>query len=228
MATSRWWVDLSWPIREGFGELPGHPPTRLEPFHRHETHGRSNVYLSMSIHSSTHLDAPYHFYPNGATVDQLPLDALCCPALLLDLGGEVAPGAAIERQQLQQQLALLGAPDVRGRALVIRTGWAEAKYGGIDYYTENPYLSADAAQWLATTGAHLVGIDFPPDAIGKQMVIPAPSPVHEALLGAGVCILENLANLEKLPEKSFELLCLPLKLRGEGGAPARALARSLL
>lgn len=226
MATSRWCVDLSWPIREGFGDLPGHPPTRLVPFHEHATHGRSNVGLTMSIHSSTHLDTPYHFFADGATVDQLGLDRLCCRGTLVDLKGQVGAGQPVRLDQLQRELERLGEPDLKGLALLIHTGWGEEHYGGGSYYLDNPHFSLEAAQWLAGNGLNLVGIDFPPDAIGKQMVVPAPSPIHKAFLEAGVCILENLSNLDKLPEKSFDLLCLPLKLEGQGGGPSRVLARA--
>lgn len=225
MAT--WMVDLSWPVRPGLGDLPGHPPTEVREFHRHETHGRSNALLSVSIHSSTHLDVPYHFYQAGLTVDQLPPERLCCPGVLLGVKGEVDAGRPIQWEHLARKLASIAAVgNLAGRAVLIRTGWAEERYSGHGYYGGNPYLSTEAAQRLVAERVNMVGLDFPPDAIGEKMVVPAPAPVHETLLGGGVCILENLANLSALPETVFELLCLPIKLQGQGGAPARVLARS--
>ena len=222
----RWCVDLTWPVRERFGDLPGHPPTKLTSFHSHETHGRSNACLTLSIHTGTHLDAPYHFFPDGVTIDRLEMERLACRSILLDLVGRVGPARPISLELVQQAMDDLGVTDILGRGVLFRTGWGESMYGSDGYYSDNPYLSQAAAAWLSRSGVTLVGLDFPPDSIGKTMVVPAPAPVHEILLGAGVPILENLANLDRLPERAFHLTCLPLKLEGAGGAPVRAVAWS--
>ncbi len=159
-------------------------------------------------------------------MDQLALERLCSRAILVDLKGQVGMGEPIRLGQLREGVRSTGITGLRGLSLVIRTGWGEERYGGQDYYQDNPHLSVEAAQWVASEGFNLVGLDFPPDGIGKEMVVPAPSPIHKTFLGAGVCILENLTNLEKLPERVFELLCLPIKLEGHGGGPARVLARA--
>ena len=220
---SNWIVDLTHPVRAGFGDLPGHPGTEIKSIHTHREHGRSNACLITSIHAGTHLDAPYHFIDGGLTVDQVAPDRVCGPAVLLDLSGRCAPGRGIAPWDLEEALEELNIKELAGWRIIIRSGW-ESLYGTPGYYRGNPHLSEAAARWLAGTGTSLVGLDFPPDAISEKMIVPAPAPVHRTLLGAGVCLLENLANLATLPAKIFTLVCLPLRLEGEGGAPARVLA----
>ncbi|MFZ5633534.1 MAG: cyclase family protein [Bacillota bacterium] len=219
----RWLVDLTHPVRPGFGDVPGHPQTGVTPIHTHVVHGRSNAALTTSIHAGTHVDAPYHFFDGGLTIDRVDIGRLCGRAVLLDMTGISRPGYGFTPGDIKGALAGAGVADPAGWRVMLRSGW-ESLYGTPDYYKNNPHLAEEAARWLAEAGVTLVGLDFPPDAIGEKMAVPAPAPVHRALLGAGVCILENLARLGDLPASIFELVCLPLRLEGEGGAPARAFA----
>ncbi|SMB93609.1 Kynurenine formamidase [Thermanaeromonas toyohensis ToBE] len=221
-STKTWRVDLSHPIAEGYGNLPGHPPTKLVPIHTHTQHGRSNAYLSMSIHVGTHIDAPYHFFPQGFTIDQEPLDKFCGLAILLDLQKRCQPNYGFSRDDLIEALASIGSPNISSLRVLLHSGWGK-KYGSLEYYQNNPYLSIEAATWLVEQKVALVGLDFPPDAKGGA----APAPVHQVLLRENICILENVAHMEQIPETIFELICLPIKLAQAGGAPARVLARAL-
>lgn len=223
MPSWKWCLDLTHPVRTGLGDVPGHPQTRIEPIHTHDVHQRSNAALTTSIHAGTHLDAPYHFIAGGLTIDRVDVSRLCGPAVVLDLSAVCRPDRGFTPGDIEGALEGAGVADPAGWRLIIRSGW-EKLYGTPEYYQSNPHLSDSAAEWLAGSGAPLVGLDFPPDHIGGTMVVPAPAPVHRALLGAGVCILENLARLAELPEKKFYLLCLPMRLEGEGGAPARVMA----
>lgn len=219
----RWMVDLTHPVRTGFGDVPGHPRTEIAPIHTHDNHGRSNAVLSTSIHAGTHVDAPYHFYNSGLTIDRVDISRLCGPAVLLDMTGISRPGYGFTAADIKNALDGAGIADPAGWRVILRSGW-ERLYGAPEYYRNNPHLTVDAAEWLAGAGVALVGLDFPPDFIGEKMTVPAPAPVHLALLGAGVCILENLARLAGLPAVIFELICMPLRLESEGGAPARVIA----
>lgn len=216
-----WLVDLSYPIKEGYGELPGHPPTKITSIHTHAEHGRSNAYLSMSIHVATHVDAPYHFYANGRSIDKEPLNKFCGPAVLLDLRSKCQPNYGFTAADLEESMTITGLREISGLRVLLHSGWAK-NYGSREYYTINPYLTPAAATWLVQKGVNLVGLDFPPDSRGG--VDPT---VHQILLREDVCILENLVNIEQIPDTIFELICLPIKIAGAGGAPARALARSL-
>jgi len=219
----RWTVDLTHPVRAGFGDVPGHPQTEIVPIHTHQNHGRSNAALTTSIHAGTHLDAPFHFFAGGQTIDRVDIPRLCGRAVLLDMTGICRAGRGLTSGDILSALVGAGIADPTGWRLIFRSGW-ERLYGTPEYYRNNPHLTAGAAEWLARAGVPLVGLDFPPDFIGEKMSVPAPAPVHLALLGAGVCILENLARLGDLPSAVFDLLCLPLRLEGEGGAPARVIA----
>jgi kynurenine formamidase len=169
------------------------------------------------------VDAPYHFFENGISIDRVDLTRLCGKTVLLDLSRLAGPGCGFSTEDLRQAAASAGAGHLRGWRVVIKTGW-EKNYGGPGYYKNNPHLTGESAAWLVQEGVTLVGLDFPPDGIGDKMTVPAPAPVHQSLLGAGICLLENLAGLDKLPTAVFSLLCLPLRLEGEGGGPARVIA----
>ncbi|MHB8917644.1 MAG: cyclase family protein [Desulfocucumaceae bacterium] len=219
----RWTVDLTHPVLTGFGDIPGHPQTVIVPIHTHQEHGRSNAALTTSIHAGTHVDSPFHFFAGGRPIDRVDISQLCGRAVLLDMTGTCQAGSGISSGDIIKSLGVAGITDPAGWRLIFRSGW-ERLYGTPEYYQNNPHLTAEAAEWLVRAGVPLVGLDFAPDFIGQKMSVPAPAPVHQALLGAGVCILENLARLGDLPTAVFDLLCLPLRLEGEGGAPARVIA----
>lgn len=220
-----WLLDLSQPIASGYGELPGHPPTKLESFQFHETHGRNNASLTMSIHVGTHVDAPYHFFTDGKTIDEVSLETFCGRAIIVNLVDKVKNDYAITVADVKESLDNIGVTDLEDWRLILHTGWSK-NYSTSHYYSHNPYISTELAHWLVDSKVPMIGLDFPPDGIGDELVVPAPAPVHQILLKGKVCILENLTALNKLPEKEIELICLPIKLVGASGGPARALARA--
>lgn len=221
-----WLVDLTQPVRPGYGDIPGHPKTEIIPIHTHESHMRSNAALITSIHAGTHVDSPYHFFKAGISIDRVSISVLCGKAVLFDLKDVSRPGYGFSPDDLRGAASAAGVFGLYGWRVIIKSGWGSC-YGTPDYYKKNPHLTRESAEWLVQEGVAMVGLDFPPDGIGDKMTVPAPAPVHETLLGAGVCILENLAGLEMLQCPVFGLLCLPLRLEGEGGGPARVVAYSL-
>ena len=206
--------------------VPGLIGVCTEPLHTHESHARSNTKLTLATHIGTHVDAPYHFHPDGVTVENMPLNRYMGPALLLDLR-QVAKGLTpLSVADLQYAGGTPAA--VRDKIVVLFTGWAAAESGDIRFYSQGPYLSNEGAEYLADAGVNAVSVDFP---IDKHPPTPQSTihdfPVHRLLLGQGIPLIENLINLDQLVGREFELWALPIKLKDGDGAAARAVARIL-
>ncbi|HFD40310.1 MAG TPA: cyclase family protein, partial [Anaerolineae bacterium] len=168
--------------------------------------------LSLSCHTGTHVDAPFHFLQQGATVDRLPLDALMGPAFIADL-------SALEGNTIEVfDLAALHFPrDVSRLLLKTRNSYFwEDKL--TEFERDFVHLSPQAAQWLVRRGIRLVGIDY----LSIEVFGASRHRVHKTLLAANVVIVEGL-DLSRVPEGRCQLVCLPLRIEGADGAPARAL-----
>ena len=210
-------VDLSYPLSSNTPLFPGTPCVELESIERTEdpppTGRRSlNVTrLSMVVHTGTHMDAPFHFFPSGLTIDQMPLEQCMGPASLLKLT-DLATGSEIDLT------AVPGLKDKlsRTRKLILNTGWAR-HWGSPRYFTDHPRISAESAAFLVDCGINLIGVDMP-------SVDRPPFPAHLALLGNGIAIVENLTNLDAIDADEFQLTVLPLKLMGRDASPVRAIA----
>ena len=163
--------------------------------------------LRLTTHTGTHVDAPYHFLEDGPTVDQLDLDHLVGPAAVYDFRGRTAITAEV--------LAQAGVGSVP-RALLRTDNSRWIRTGPLPDVPA--HLTEDAARHLIDTGIRLVGID------GLTVDAPDTAVAHSALLRAGVIILETL-DLSKVEPGDYKLICLPLRLIGLDGAPARAVLR---
>lgn len=213
-------IDLSLPIEEGMMTFPTHwhPVVEITILGRHGIEGRETRKLVLGTHIGTHADAPRHFIPNGRTIDDVPLDVLIGPATVVDFTGS-APLQAIDVPDLQQKLG----GKVPSR-LILRTGWSEY-FGDMKFYNEYPFLSENAAHFLVDQGVRLIAMDTPsPDNPAHSRGTPKDSPNHKVLLGAGVVLVEYVANLKSLSASEVELIVMPLKLKGCDGSPARCVA----
>jgi arylformamidase len=188
---------------------PGDPPVNMKRLSSIASGGSSNVTeISMSCHTGTHVDAPDHFLNNGKTVENLSIDLLFGRAYVLHLPDVDLITASV----------LMNA-DIppRTRRLLFKTRnseyWAN---GGTDFQKDFVGLSVDAAELLVERNVRLVGIDYLSIAPYKLGI-----PVHTILLNAGVVIVEGL-DLSMVSQGRYTLHCLPLKLGGADGAPARA------
>lgn len=197
-------VDLSQPVGPDTPVFPGDGPVRVTVLHE----GSPNLSrIDFSVHTGTHMDAPFHFFPDAETIDRVPLERVIGMAQLIDLRAIAAEGVI-----RPEHLAALG----EARAIVLHTGWSK-HWGTPRYFSGHPSLSGDAAEFLVTRGVQLVCVDMP-------SIDHAPYPAHKILLGAGVPIVENLTNLDSLGAATFQLIVLPLKLAGRDGSPVRAIA----
>ena len=166
---------------------------------------------SMGAHSGTHIDAPMHFVANGAPIDQVALDPLIGAARVIDIPDSVR---AIDATELNRH-DWRGAKRVLFRTRSTLRGWMDSAF-----HRDFAYIAPDAAQLLADAGVVLVGVDY---ISAEQFGAPAPR-THQILLGRGIPIVEGL-DLRPVHAGDYDLIVLPIKVRGHEGAPARAIVR---
>jgi arylformamidase len=202
--------DISIPITPDMPVWPGDPAVSLERVSKIEDGQNANVtHTSLSAHTGTHVDAPYHFLQAGDTLEKVPLKVLMGRVYVLHLPDIDLITADILRQA--------GIPP-RTRRLLFKTRNSETwARGEKEFQTDFVALAPDAAQYLVDRGIKLVGIDYLSIAPFRES-----RPTHEILLRAGIVILEGV-DLSEVSEGRYTLYCLPLNLQGVDGAPARAI-----
>lgn len=173
--------------------------------------------LLISEGSGTHLDAPAHFIPGGATVEELPLERLIAPCVVVDVADKVFERFSTSVADIQQFEATHG-PIPAGAFVIVRTGW-EDHWNHPHQYRNNhvfPSISKEAAQYLIDKDIVGIGIDtLSPDRPDEGY------PVHVAMLGAGKYIVENVANVAALPATGSYTMALPIKTVNGTEAPIR-------
>jgi kynurenine formamidase len=208
-------IDLTHLLVDAQSGYPSDPELRIRPYHTLASAGYNVAEIRASTHQGTHLDAPYHFFDDGATVDRIPLDRFWGEAALVDLspGGALAPRAEIGIEMLEAH----GEAFAPGARVLCRTGW-DRRWGQTGFFTEHPSLTTGAARWVASRRIALLGLDTPSPSADELEV-------HRILLGAGaeIVIVESLANLDRLPPR-FTFIGFPLHLAGCDGSPIRAVA----
>lgn len=202
--------DISLPISGSLVTWPGDPPVHLSQVLHLERGDHATVTrLDMGAHTGTHVDAPCHFVLDGAGVDTLDLNVLLGPALVVEV---------LEADALTAEV-LAGLPIPSGSERVLfRTRnsdlWAR---GERKFIRDFVAVTEDGAQWLIERGIRLVGVDYLSVAPFRQS-----APTHLALLRAGVIVVEGL-NLHGIAAGTYHLVCLPLRIVGCDGSPARAI-----
>jgi arylformamidase len=205
-------LDVSLRLSARLPTYPGNPPWECLPVKRVARGDSSNVSaLHLGTHTGTHVDAPRHFFDAGPGVDELPLEVLVGPARVVHLPGVPAVGAA--------ELAPLDLAGVT--RLLIRTDNSALWEKGSEFTPGFVYLAEDGARLLASRGIRLIGVDY----LSVERFKAPGAPTHHALLGAGIVVIEGL-DLSAAAPGDYELMCLPLKVAGGDGAPARVVLRS--
>jgi kynurenine formamidase len=213
-------TDLSLTLEEGMMTFPTHwhPVVEITILGCHGAEGRETRKLVLGTHVGTHADAPLHFIPKAKGIDQVPLDVLVGPARVLNF----TPCQPLQEIDVPQLQAKLGG-QVPAR-IILRTDWSE-HFGQMPFYTQYPFLSENAAQWLVENGVRLIAMDTPsPDNPAHSRGTAKDSPNHKVLLGAGVVLVEYVCNLKSLKSQDVELVVLPLKLKDCDGSPVRCIA----
>jgi arylformamidase len=203
-------LDVSVPLAAGLPTYPGNPPFELLPVKRIADGGSSNVSkLVMGTHTGTHVDAPRHFFDEGAGVDGLPLDLLLGRARVVEVTKRGGIGA--------DELAAAGLrEDIR---VLLKTS-NSALWNSDGFHQDYTYLTEAGARYLVDQGVKVVGIDY----LSVEQFKKAGAPAHRALLSQGVVIIEGL-NLSEADAGMYEMYCLPLRVVGGDGAPARVILK---
>ena len=202
--------DATLAVHEKMVVFPGDPPFKTEPVSRIETGEDYNLTrFSMGTHLGTHVDPPAHIIDNGATVDQVALETLVGPGVVADLRG--CP--QIDRRALEKAA-------IAGYKRVLLKTDNGPRLLESPLHPDTVHLAEDGARYLVENRIRLVGID----ALSIEHPENPGSPVHHLLLEAGVLVAEGVHLLE-IPLGEYEIFCLPLKIKGGDGAPARILLR---
>lgn len=227
--TRRKVIDLTHPIHDRMPVSVGFPRVMLT---RHLDQQRGDVatveILQTSLHTGTHVDAPFHFVPDQPTVDVLDPLALLGSAVIVD----VQPTEAWQEVGAAELLAWEAASGERigaGDIVLLRTGharfWADLPDGTRYMTAPWPYLVRSAADLLVDRGVKALGVECPdPDRVDQRNLAAATFETHKRLLGAGIPIIENLANLDRLSVTRVDFIALALPIRGASGSPIRAIA----
>jgi threonine dehydrogenase-like Zn-dependent dehydrogenase/kynurenine formamidase len=204
------WIDITVPIRGGMVHYPGDPGVELRQVKALDRGDPATLsHLALGVHSGTHVDAPVHFIAATSGVDQIPIDAMIGPARILDLG-------SIETITASD---LAGHDITPGERILLRTINSSKAWQGDQFYDRYTHLTTSAAQLLADRRVRLIGIDYL--SIGRGDTGPE---VHRALLAAGIVIVEGL-DLSRVGAGRYDLICMPMKIVGCDGAPARVAVR---
>jgi arylformamidase len=202
--------DISIPLSESLPIYPGDPPIIVEPALAIGKGDSVNVSrISMSTHCGTHIDAPLHVDDRGVSVDHLSLSLLNGRALVAEVGGTKKIG----RRELEQL-------PIKGEERLLLKTENSVLWSRPDFVEDYASLTEDGADYLIGIGIRLIGIDYlsiePFDGDGA---------IHRMFLEHGIVILEGLY-MNEVTSGVYELICLPMKIRGGDGAPARAILRS--
>ena len=165
--------------------------------------------IEMLANTGTYLDSPFHRYPDGIDISELRLE---------QLAGLTAVKVTARNRSIDAS-AFSGLKDLAGKAVLVETGWSR-HWKTDQYYEGHPFLTEDAACFLADAGAALVGIDshnIDSTADGRR-------PVHSKLLRQGILIVEHMTALDHVPVSPFRFSAVPVKVKGFGTFPVRAFA----
>ncbi len=205
------WIDISVPVTAGMARWPGDPEIQIQRIASIGPESFCNLTaISMCAHTGTHMDAPLHFIEDGAAIETMPLDAVIGPARVIEIfDPEKITRPELERHALQ-----------RGERILIKTANSARLWNTNQFIEDFVYIAQDAAAYMAETGIRTVGIDaYSVGGLRNDLL-----ETHVTLLAAGIWIVEGLM-LEDVSPGEYEFICLPMKLIGADGAPARAVLR---
>jgi arylformamidase len=218
-------IDLSHTVEHGQITYPGLPAPQICDYLSREASRK--VYaegtefhigrIDMVANTGTYVDSPYHRYAGGADLADLPLERLADrDAVVL----RAPPGTrAIDEDAFAALRSLHG--DLGGKAVLVDTGWCR-HFGTPAYGIGHPFLTGAAARFLVEAGVAIVGID----SLNIDDTADARRPVHTALLGSDIPIVEHMAALDRLPDRGARFFAVPVKVRAFGTFPVRAFAIS--
>jgi len=206
------WIDISVPLRTGMVHWPTDTPIDIErtvDLERGDRYSLSRI--TMGSHSGTHMDAPRHFVRGGRGIDEMPLTIASGRARVIE----------ITDPESVKPAELVPCRIRRGERILLKTRNSAYAWKTDQFVEDFVYLTSEAADFVAERGVALLGVDYL--SVGSPQ---HGTYVHQRLLGAGVWLLEGL-DLSRVAPGRGELVCLPLRISGGDGSPARAIWRPL-
>lgn len=205
------WIDVSVPLYTGMVHWPDNPPVQIDRI-LDMAHGDvCNVSkMSMGSHTGTHMDGPIHFVKGGKGIDQMPLEATIGPARVI----EIHDPESIKPEELRAHTFQ------PGERVLFKTQNSQRCWHSDTFVEDFVYISHEAARYLVEQRIQTVGVDYLSVGGFKKDGVET----HRALLEAGIWIIEGL-NLSAIQPGTYDLICLPLRIRDSDGAPARAILR---
>jgi arylformamidase len=203
-------IDVSVPLDAQLPTYPHNTPFSLEPIKRIARGDSSNVStLHMSAHTGTHVDAPRHFFDQGAGTESLPLELLIGRTRVIEIDSRAGVAA--------EDLAPIDlSDDIR---VLIKTHNSRL-WGSPAFHEDYVGVTDSGARHLVEHGIKVVGVDY----LSVEKFHNPGAPAHHVLLGAGTIVIEGL-NLQEVDPGVYEMFCLPLRVVGSDGAPARVVLR---
>ena len=218
MAAYKKFYDLSQPVYDHCPGWPTYEPTVVRYEATYEKDRFNAEQIRLNSHTGTHTDAPFHFYPEGETIDQMDVSLFQGDAVIVDLRGIIQAKQGIEVSRLEAYADRIQP----GSIVLFATGWGAKRSFDQEYMYDWPYLTGSAADWLKARKIKGVGIDAMSmggwyEGTGR--------PCHESLLAGGIWILEEINIPDELVEiGQCYLMAFPICLKGFSGAPVRAIA----
>jgi kynurenine formamidase len=211
-------VELNHLLEDGMMAYPGLPRPKIGAFLDHKEsrsryHDQAEFYLGkvdMVCNLGTYIDSPFHRYPQGADLSQVPLERVAgIPGIMID--GRVSSDRSITLSADRSEL--------NRKAVLIRTGW-DKRWGTESYWEPGPYLSRESVDLLLSSKTELVGVDF----WNADDTADLSRPVHTRLLASNILVVEHLCNLSALPWTGFTFYAVPLRIVHGASFPVRAFA----
>lgn len=210
--------DLSQPIFNNVPQWPKFHPSTMTIPHLTAIESANVERLELMTHTGTHIDAPFHFFSDAETVDQLPLSHFHAPCIALDMRHKQA-GDGIVAADFEPHANKIQ----NGMIVLLKTGWAEKRALTKEFLTAWPYLTGEGAEYLVSLGIHGVGIEGL--SIGGFNDPEKETAAHKVLLGAKKLIIEDIRIPEALLDgRTRHFAAFPVLIQGAGGAWARAIA----
>ena len=201
--------DVSVPVRTGGLIYPGNPEILIEAQQAISKGAGANVSrISFGSHTGTHVDAAKHFFDDGQTVDDIPLERLAGPAILIAVD---AGSPSVTAEELRRH-------DIGSHTRVLIRTRNSSLLSDPEFHRDYVFLAPDGAEYLVEKGVALVGVDY----LSIEQFRSGHHRTHRTLLDQNVVIVEGL-DLSAPPPGEYDFYCLPLKLEGLDGAPARAI-----
>lgn len=207
-------LDLTHTIKSEMPVYPGTEGPVLSPASTYEKDGFKETLLSMYSHTGTHMDAPSHVFPERPSLDTLNISRFAGSAVVVDCTG-LGQGDIITMDHIENIKQLVDSAEF----VIFRTGW-DRYWGKDEYFGDYPYIEKSVAEYLVSSGKKGVCLD----TIGLDPISDTNLTLHKIILSSGMVIVENLTNLERIPNKLFTFYAMPLKFENSDGAPIRAVA----